>query len=107
MRHACSHSEYAEAGFWNGLPQLDAQSQRQAHARVDRVDDTIVPEPRGGVIGIALRLVLLANRRLERRFFVAAPRSTLAFDDVAPHGGQHVGSLLAAHDADARVRPGP
>ena len=39
--------------------------QRQDQAGVGRVDDAVVPEPRAGVIGVALGLVLGADRRLE------------------------------------------
>ena len=42
-------------------------------ARLGRVDDAVVPQPRAGVIGMALGLVLRADRRLERRLLLRAP----------------------------------
>ena len=81
--------------------------ERQARAVSRRVDDPVVPQARGGVVGMALALVLGADRRLERALRRRAPAAAAALDAVAPHGGEHVGGLLAAHDADARVRPHP
>src|SRR6476646_9090530 len=83
------------------------QPQRQHAPGVGRIDDAVVPEPRSGVIRIALLFVLLADRRLERFFFLRAPVPALAFDAVALDRRQHAGGLLAAHDADARVGPHP
>ena len=37
----------------------------------------------------------------------ALQRAALGLDAVAPHGGEHARGLLAAHHADARVRPHP
>src|SRR2546430_1897601 len=74
-------------------------AQRENGACVERIDHPVVPEARGRVIGRALRLVLLADARLELLALgVAAER--------ADHREDH-GRLLPAHDADARVRPHP
>ena len=59
-------------------------------ARVARVDHAVVPQPRGRVVRAALVLVLLAQ-----------PRADLGLADLVHHRRR----LLAAHDADARVRP--
>src|SRR5688572_17757894 len=101
------HAEHAEARLRNRLPRRQAETEGETHAGVGRVDDTIVPEPRRGVIRIALQLVLFADRRLESGFFFGAPCTALRLDGVAAHRREHVGSLLTSHDADARVRPGP
>ena len=55
-----------------GALQRRRQAQRQHAARVGRVDDAVVPQARGGVVGVALRLVLLADRRLEGFFLLGA-----------------------------------
>src|SRR5215510_2625604 len=102
-----SHAEDAEARLGYGLFEAERETQRETAARVDGIDDAVVPEPRGGVVRIALFFVLLADRRLECGLFLGAPRAALALDGVAAHGGQHVGGLLAADHRDARVRPGP
>src|SRR5690606_34289298 len=67
---------------------------------VGGIDDTIVPKAGARVIGMALALVLLADRLLEGFLFLLRGKSAL-------HGGEHACSLLAAHDRNARVRPHP
>src|SRR3954447_22970106 len=44
----------------------DGQAHAEDAAGVGGLDDPVVPEPGGGVVGRALRLVLVADRRLER-----------------------------------------
>src|SRR6478752_4801509 len=56
---------------------------------------------------MALSLVLLADRRLESVFLILRPGLAHGLDAVATHGRQDARGLLAAHDADARVRPHP
>src|SRR4051794_1966559 len=102
-----SHPEDAEARLGYGLLERDREPEREAAARVDGIDHAVVPEAGRRVIRIALPFVLRVNRRLESRLFLRAPGATLAFDDVAAHGREHVGGLFAAHARDARVRPGP
>ena len=74
---------------------------------VGRIDDAVVPQPRARVIGMALLLVLGADRRLEGLLLVRAPFLLLGGEAVALHLRQHVGGLVAAHHGDARVRPHP
>src|SRR5688572_25637064 len=76
-------------------------------ARVDRIDDAIVPEPRSSVVRIALRFVLLANLAHERLTFAVRPRLVARLQTVAAHCRKHLRRLFAAHHGDARVRPGP
>src|SRR2546426_2709728 len=68
-------------------------------ARVERVDDAVVPEPGGRVVGRALGLVLLTD----------APAERLALGILLerPDERQHRRGLLAAHYADPGVRPHP
>ncbi len=56
---------------------------------------------------MSLAFVLVADRRLELRFFRFAPFLAGGLQAVALDRGQHAGGLLAAHDRDARIRPGP
>ena len=75
-------------------------SARPEHvARVGRLDDAVVPQPGAGVVGVALRLVLVADLLLAR---LDRLRVRLAADHR-----QHRRGLLAAHDRDARVGPHP
>src|SRR5438132_30208 len=67
--------------------------------RLERVDDAVVPQAGGRVIGRALRLVLLADPLLE-----ALPAGVVL--ERADESEDRRG-LVAAHHADARVRPHP
>src|ERR1700730_11175873 len=75
-----SHPEDAEAGGL-GRRRVEAGGERQPkhHARVGGVDDAVVPDARGGVIGVALTLVLGADRRFERFVVRGAPSAALRF----------------------------
>src|SRR5262249_14564863 len=98
-----SHPEYAEARFLGRGLHRDREREPQHAARVRGIDHAVVPQARGGVVRVALALVLVADRRLERLFLVRGPLPLLRLDAVAPHGREHGGGLLAAHHGDARV----
>src|SRR5665213_1438360 len=102
-----SHAEHAEARLGNRYRKTCGQSQAEAHAGIGRVDDAVVPEPCGGVVGMPLLLVLGAYGCGKLRLFVCTPLTAPGADRVPPHGRQHARRLLPAHDADARVRPHP
>src|SRR5262245_58343489 len=73
-----SHPEDAEAGRL-GRRRIEAGGEREAEHRagVRGVDHAVVPQARGGVIGMALLFVLLADRRLERFVVGRGPASAL------------------------------
>src|SRR5512139_528504 len=83
----------------------------EAHAEhaagVDRVDHAVVPQPRGGVVRRALRLVLLPDRGLEVLLLVRGPLTALGLDAVAADRREDGGGLLATHDRDPGVGPHP
>ena len=81
------------------------QRQSQDAARVERIDDAIIPEPRGRVVRMPLTLELLADRRFQLLFLGGAQGAPAALQCLALDGRQHAGGLLAAHDRGARVRP--
>src|SRR6056297_3277924 len=56
---------------------------------------------------MALIFILVADGRLELFFLVGAPCLAGRLQAVALDRGQHAGGLLAAHDRDAGIRPGP
>ena len=85
----------------NRCIQRRRQRQSEHIARLRRVDHPVVPQPRGGVIGVAFVLVLLADRGLERFGLLGRPRIRIAVDRR-----QHTRRLFAAHHADPRVGPG-
>src|SRR5690606_9395563 len=101
------HPEHAEAGFPDRRVQRDGERQRQHVARLDRVDDAVVPEPRRGVERVALVLELVDDGLLEGGLVLGADGAAAALDALAAHRGQHARRLLAAHHRDAAVGPGP
>src|SRR6185437_12769974 len=102
-----SHPEHAEPRVLDGRVEGRREAQGEHAARVHRIDHAVVPEAGGGVVGMALALVLLADRRLEGLFLGGRPLPALRLDAVALHRGEDRGRLLAAHHRDARVGPAP
>ncbi len=86
-----SHAKDAERALGHRRVRRGREAEREHAARVERVDDAVVPEPRGRVVRVALRLVGGAD---------------LVRIGIADHR-QHRRRLLAAHHGDARVRPHP
>src|SRR5574343_165892 len=104
----CSlHPEDAELRFFGRCIHRGGKAEAEHAAGICRIDDAIVPEARRGVVGVALRLVLLADRCLEGGLFVGAPGLASGFDAVALDSGQHAGCLFAPHHRDAGIRPHP
>src|SRR3712207_4064488 len=80
-----SHPEHAEARvLGNGCVQARRESETQHVARLDRIDDPVVPQPCGRIISIALILVALADRRLEGFGFLRTPAV-----GILMHGGEN------------------
>src|SRR5581483_5007978 len=79
------HAEDAEAGRGDGRAGGGGQAEAEDEARVDRVDQAVVPQTRGAVVGAALALVLgedgIAQRRLRGGIQLGAARAQL----VAAH----------------------
>src|SRR5215212_357697 len=95
-----SHSEDAELGVFDGRVERCGNRKAEQAARIGGVDHAVVPESRARVVGMALALVLLANRRLE--LVLGFTRWKIPFD-----GGEDARRLLATHDGDASVGPHP
>src|SRR3954471_20337688 len=69
--HSClcaSHPKDAELRFLDRRVERGGDREAEQPARVGRVDDAVVPEPCARIVGMALALVLLADRRLELLF---------------------------------------
>ena len=60
-----SHPEDAEAGLRDRRVEGGLDAERQDPARVERIDDAVVPQPRRREVRRALALVRLEDRRLE------------------------------------------
>src|SRR5262249_21267484 len=102
------HPEDAEPrGLGRRRIEPGGERKPQDRARVGGVDDAVVPDARGGVVGMPLAFVLLAKRRLERLLVGGAPGTALGLDRFLAQQPEHARSLLAPHDRDARVRPHP
>src|SRR5690606_27865423 len=82
-RPARLHPEDAELRRLDRSVERGGDAEAQYAARIGRVDDAVVPQPRGGVPGAALVLVLLADRRLERFLVLGAPAFAPGLDAVA------------------------
>src|SRR6185369_716660 len=99
-----SHTEDAEARLLDGRIKSRGQAEAQHPPAVGRRDDAVVPEPRAGVIGMALALILGADGGLEGLLFLRRPgRLHIVLLDLGEDGGR----LLAAHDRDSRIGPHP
>src|SRR5512146_2143295 len=98
-----SHAEDAEARLLDGRIESRRKAEAQHPPAVGGRDDAIVPEPRAGVIGMTLALVLGADGSLEGFLLLRPGRLHIVLLDL----GEDRGRLLAAHHRDARVGPHP
>src|SRR2546427_336266 len=87
-------------------PQVHREREAEDVARLERIDDAVVPQPRGGIGGVRLLLVLGEDRRRERRLRLGRQRLALGGELLALDGEQGRRRLLTTHHRDARVRPG-
>src|SRR5947209_13855123 len=78
-----SHPEDAVVRLGNGGVVGGGDGQRQREAGVARVDDAVVPQAGGRVIGVALAVVLVPDRLLEGLFLLLGGEAALL------HRGQH------------------
>src|SRR3954470_16129503 len=101
-----SHPEDAVAELAQRRVGARGEGEPEHGAGLRWIDHAVVPEAGGGVVGMALLLVLLADRRLERLFLLGRPVLAAGLETVAAHGGQHAGRLLATHHRDAGIGPG-
>src|SRR4051812_35226758 len=92
-----SHPEDAVAQLAERRVGARREGETEHGAGLRRVDDAVVPETGGGVVRVALVLVLLADRRLERLLVLGRPFLAARLEPVAAHLGQHAGRLLPAH----------
>src|SRR3954452_11868023 len=100
-----SHPEDAVAEFAQRCVGARGEGETEHGAGLRGVDHAVVPEAGGGVVRVALVLVLLADRRLERLFLLGRPLLAAGLEPVAADLGQHAGRLLAAHHRDPRIGP--
>src|SRR5439155_1580968 len=101
------HSKNAESRFLDRCVEGRRNRKRQGAARLLGRDHSVVPEARGGIVGMSLPFVLVENRALEVLFLLLAPGAALGLDSVAFHRGEDGSRLLPSHHRDAGVRPHP
>src|SRR5580765_7330209 len=101
------HPEDAELRIRNRRVVRGGEAERERIARASRVENAVVPQSCGRVVGRALAIVLLEDRRANGVLLVGRKRPAFAGDLILLDGGQHRRRLLAAHHRDARVRPHP
>src|SRR5258705_863992 len=83
------------------------QRERQHAARLRRVENAVVPQPRGRIVRRPFELVLVENRLADLPVLLVRQLPVLARQLVALDRGEHARGLLAAHDGNAGVRPHP
>src|SRR6185312_15184710 len=102
-----SHPEDAVGdGFQRGVGTY-RKGKPDTRSGSSRIDDAVIPQAGGRIVGVALVLVLLADGRLERLLLIRRPRLTGRGQLLTAHGGQHRRSLLATHHRDPRIGPHP
>src|SRR4051794_11908696 len=94
------HPEDAEARLRDRRMDGGLDPERQDAPRVERIDDAVVPQPRGREVRRALALVGLEDRCLE-----GVPSGVVR--ERPPDRRENARGLLAAHDRDPGIRPRP
>src|SRR3984885_14568904 len=100
------HSEHAVR--WSGNRSIESRAQRDADgvARVDGIEDAIVPDFRSGKISAGLAPIVFQNRIANRGGLLFGQLLTAARELPQFHIGQDAGGLLGTHDRDLGLRPG-
>src|SRR5690349_2242050 len=81
-----SHPEQAEAGVGQGRACHDVEGEAEPIPCVGGIDDAVVPQPCGGVVGLALGLVLVADGLLESAALIGGPSLTTGRELILLHG---------------------
>src|SRR4051795_9833011 len=89
-----SHPEDAVAELTQRRVGARREGEPEHGAGLRGIDHAVVPEAGGGVVRMALVLVLLADRRLERLFLLGRPLLAACLEPVAANLGEHAGCLL-------------
>src|SRR5262245_27679434 len=82
---AASHAEHGRMPIGDRRVQRRRQRERQRAARLPRIDDAVVPEPRRGKQRVPLGLVFLEDRRPHPVLFVGGQLLSLLLELVPLH----------------------
>src|SRR5882762_11769555 len=99
------HSKNAEPSLLERCVEGRRNRKRQGAARFLGRDHSVVPEARGGIVGMSLPLVLVEDGALEALFLLLAPGAALGLYPVASYRGEDGSRLLPSHHRDAGVGP--
>src|SRR3989304_8126094 len=102
-----SHPEDADLRLREGRGGGGRGGEPENRSRLPHVAAPVVPEPRRGVIGMSLALVLVANGLRDRPGVLARKLLVPARELVPLHRDQNRCRLLSSHDRDAARGPGP
>src|SRR5258706_6322516 len=92
------HAEDAERGAWDRRVQGRGDAQAERVARLERVQDAVVPQASRRVIRAALGFVLGTDRGGEGVGLVRAEVPCGRSELLLLHGEERLRGLLAAHD---------
>src|SRR3990172_11514648 len=90
-----SHPENADLRLRDRRIESGREGEPENRSRLPHVDDPVVPEPRRGVVGMSLALVLLANGLRDRPGVLARKLLVLARELVPLHPYHHPHPLLS------------
>src|SRR5262245_38134627 len=101
-----SHAENAVVWRCQRLLHSHGDGQAQDTPGLQGVENTVVPEPRRGVIGRALMLIQVESRLLESPLCVLGHECLTRFAELLLlYRKEHASSLLATHHRDAGTGP--
>src|SRR5215472_12592229 len=94
------HSKYTKGCLINRRVERGRDTEGEHPAHVDWINDAIIPQPRGCIVGMTLGLILLADGSFELFLLVLGPFLALRLQAVTPDRGEDGSSLFTAHHRD-------
>src|ERR1700704_3178923 len=88
------HSKNAEPGLFDRRVERGGNRERQDAPRFAGRDHSVVPKPRGGIVGMPLPLVLVEDGALEFFLLLLAPGAALGLYPVPLHLAEEETGLL-------------
>src|SRR4030095_68222 len=101
------HSEDAKTRIRNRRVERRRQAERQRLTRLDGIEDAVIPESRGGVVGRSFAVVFFEDGIADRLLVFGRQRLAFTRGLIALARGGAPRRLIATHDRDARVGPHP
>src|SRR5215831_15434887 len=92
------HTKNAESSFFLRRVHSRRDAEGENHSRIGRIDDSIIPQPRGAVVRIAFLFILIEDGLLEFFLFCGRHGFGLRFQLIYFHLEQYTRRLLSTHD---------